>query len=201
MDDNGEDEAGSIASYSTATGILELQHLNDLILEDDELLSLQETIEGLPDPILRMMTQSSLFSLLQRGVNNKSTQQDESESSDDDDDGLDQDQDKVEEYRRLCIYTLNEILLIGLRLVGFTEFRINWAKTSTNIEHFKAHYGSNPMVCALIWQDLQETELKVAWVPPSKRNLKHFVMVLHHLKCYPTEFEREAIFDISLAYG
>jgi hypothetical protein len=51
MDVDGKDEAGSIASYSTATGILKLQYLNDLILEDVELLSLQETIEGLPDPI------------------------------------------------------------------------------------------------------------------------------------------------------
>jgi hypothetical protein len=50
MDDDGEDEAGSIASYSTATGILKLQHLNNLILEDDKLLSLQEMIKGLSRP-------------------------------------------------------------------------------------------------------------------------------------------------------
>jgi hypothetical protein len=198
MDNDGEDEAGSIASYSTATGILKLQHLNDLILEEDELLSLQETIEGLPDPIFED-DDPELPLLLQRGVNNKPTQEDESEWSDDDYDGLDQDE--VEEYRRLCIYTLNEILLIGLRLVGFTECRINRAKMATNIERFKAYYGSNPTVCAFSWQDLQETELKTAWVPPSKRNLKHFLMVLHHLKRYPTEIEGEAIFDISLAYG
>jgi hypothetical protein len=145
--------------------------LNDLILEDDELLSLQETIESLPDPIFED-DDPELPLLLQRGVNNKSTQQDESESSDNDDDGLDQDE--VEEYRRLCIYTLNEILLIGLRLVGFTECRINRAKTATNIERFKAHYGSNPMVCALIWQDLQDTELKAAWVPPQQEKLEAF---------------------------
>jgi hypothetical protein len=81
------------------------------------------------------------------------------------------------------------------------ECRINRVRTSPNIEPFKAHYGSNPTVGALIWQNLQETELKAAWVPPSKRNLKHFCMALHHLKRYPVEIEREAIFDISLVYG
>jgi hypothetical protein len=45
------DDAHSTTTHSTATGVLKLKHLTELTQEDDELLSLEETIEGLPDPI------------------------------------------------------------------------------------------------------------------------------------------------------
>jgi hypothetical protein len=41
--------AHSTAAHSTATGALKLKHLMELTQEDGELLSLEETIEGLPD--------------------------------------------------------------------------------------------------------------------------------------------------------
>jgi hypothetical protein len=99
------------------------------------------------------------------------------------------------------IYTTDELLLLGLRLVGCTERRIGRAKTTTNIERFKSHFGSTPTVCLLIWEDLQTTENPKAFVPAKKRNINHLLMALHHLKCYPTEIEREAMFDISPQYA
>jgi hypothetical protein len=197
------DDAHSTATHSTATGVLKLKHLVELTQEDDELLSLEETIEGLPDPIFEEEEDDGIPALLQRG-HNQLTQQSTKESDEDEDEDEDEgdlEQDEVEEFRRLRIYTLEEILLSGLRLIGFTEGRISRAKPTTNIERFKAHFGSIPTVVALLWQDLQVTEIKKARVPPSKRNFSHFLMALHHLKRYPTELEREAIFDISLSYG
>jgi hypothetical protein len=57
---------------------------------------------------------------------------------------------------------------------------------------FRGHFGSNPNVIAEILEDLQTTE-----VPSEELNINHFLMAMHHLKRYPTEIEREAIFDIS----
>jgi hypothetical protein len=45
------DDAHSTATHSTATGVLKLKHLMELTQENDELISLEETIEGLPDLI------------------------------------------------------------------------------------------------------------------------------------------------------
>jgi hypothetical protein len=98
-------------------------------------------------------------------------------------------------------FTVDELLESGLLLVGYNERRLGRANHATNIERFKAHFGSIPKVCCDFSEDLQTTENARAWVPPSNRKVNHFLMAFHHLKCYPTEFERECIFDISLAYG
>jgi hypothetical protein len=50
-------------------------------------------------------------------------------------------------------------------------------------------------------EDLQTAEVGEAQVPPEKLNIKHFLMAMHHLKRYPTEIKREAMFDISHMWG
>jgi hypothetical protein len=87
------------------------------------------------------------------------------------------------------------------RHVGFKRSRLKRAEKKTNIDRFRGHFGSNPNVIAEILEDLQTTEVEEAYVPSEKLNIDHFLMAMHHLKRYPTEIEREAIFNISHMWG
>ena len=99
------------------------------------------------------------------------------------------------------VYTANEIMKTGLLLVHYTRRRIKRAKRSTNINRFKDHFGARPHVVAQIWEDLQLTDIADAKITGKEVNLEYFLMSLQTLKCYPKEWEREAMFDISHSYG
>ncbi len=99
------------------------------------------------------------------------------------------------------ILTADEFLKIGLQLVGYKKRRIRRAKKRSNVERFLGHYGSIPCICAMIWEDLQTTEVEEARIPAEHLNVAFFLMSMHHLKRYTTEVEREGIFDISLKWG
>jgi hypothetical protein len=102
----------------------------------------------------------------------------------------------------LLVYTANEIMKIGLLLVGFKRKRLRQAKKKTNLDRFRGHFGSNPNVLAAeMLEDLQTTEVEKAHVPSEELNIKHFLMAMHHLKRYPTEIKREPIFNISHMWG
>jgi hypothetical protein len=114
------------------------------------------------------------------------------EWSDDDDDD-----DDIE-----CeVYTANEIMKQGLLLVNYTRRRIKRAKMKRNIERFKGHFGSKPSVIAQIWEDLQTVQVGEARVLPEDLHMNFFLMAMHHLKRYPTELEREPLFDIDCTKG
>ena len=95
------------------------------------------------------------------------------------------------------VITPNEILWYGLELVGYTTSRLKRARLKRNIERFKCHYGATHVVCAMIWEDLQLTPHLEARVAPVDLCIDYFLMAMHALKKYPTENEREPIFDIS----
>ena len=99
------------------------------------------------------------------------------------------------------IKTPREILTIGLRLVNYTWRRIRRAKAKTNINRFKGHFGTTPVVCAQVYEDLQRNRDPEVKIEPKDLCLSHLLMALHHLKRYPTELEREPIFDISYKWG
>ena len=100
-------------------------------------------------------------------------------SDDDDDDGEDEDDHSDSEL--VVILTANEIMKHGLQLVRYTRKRIKRAKTKRNIERFKGHFGSQPVVVAQIWEDLQTTQIVEAQVLPQDLHLDHFLMAMHHL--------------------
>jgi TolA-binding protein len=91
------DDAHSTATHSTATGVLKLRHLMELTQEDDKLLSLEETIESLSDPVFDIEEDDGMPALLQRR-HNRLTQQNTKESDEDEEEG-DLEQDEVEEFR------------------------------------------------------------------------------------------------------
>jgi hypothetical protein len=96
----------------------------------------------------------------------------------------------------------DEMLKIGLRLAGYKQLQMDRAKKDTTIEWFKTQYGSTPAVVAAIWEDLQLTETPEAQhVHVKDRKIKYFLIALHLLKQYPTKYEREAKFDVSLMWG
>jgi hypothetical protein len=99
------------------------------------------------------------------------------------------------------VYTANEIMKQGLLLVNYTRKRIRRAKMKRNIERFKGHFGSKPSVIAKIWEDLQTTQVAEARVLAEDLHMNLFLMAMHHLKRYPTELEREPIFDIDCTKG
>ena len=101
----------------------------------------------------------------------------------------------------MSIISPTEMLKIGLDLVGFTERRIEQAYIVTNGDRFVSFFGASAAVCAQIWEDLQVTGIEEAFILPNDGDVKYFLMALHHLKKYPTEVEREALFDVSAMWG
>lgn len=66
----------------------------------------------------------------------------------------------------LRIYTSDQVLSLGLQLVGFDEARQGRSKKETNIEDFKAHYGVHPFIIASVWEELQTTTVSGARIHP-----------------------------------
>lgn len=89
----------------------------------------------------------------------------------------------------------------GLGLVNYRKNRIKRSTDSTNVRRFVSHFGSTPRVLSVIYADLQSTSIADARVTGTKLNLRHFLIAMHTLKRYPTEEERQAIFDISPHHG
>jgi hypothetical protein len=57
-------------------------------------------------------------------------------------------------------------------------------------------YGSNPVVYAAIFEDLQMTQLPDARVDPQTLCVESFLMAFHFMKCYPTENQLSGLFKI-----
>lgn len=93
----------------------------------------------------------------------------------------------------VVVVTADELLRKGLELVGFDRDRQHRVCRATNLLRFKGHYGSNPIVYAQIWEDLQAKETPEE---ASKMDPDSFLMALHFLTRYPTEQEQAGIFKI-----
>lgn len=101
----------------------------------------------------------------------------------------------------VVVYSPSELTYRGLRLVNYTKKRLRKGKKKKNIERFKGHFGASPALIAQLWEDLQTTTVEDAHVSPELLDIDDFLMALHSLKRYPTELEREAIFDINEKTG
>ena len=113
-------------------------------------------------------------------------------------DGSEEDDDLL---RRLdLIVSPDELMSIGLGIF-YNERRIRRARKATNIKRFRKHFGADPLVCVLIWEDLQTTTVEAARVPSEKLDPKYFLMAMNHLRKYPTEEEREGPWDVSPKTG
>jgi hypothetical protein len=64
----------------------------------------------------------------------------------------------------VAILTADEILRKGLLLVGFDFRRQDEVSKASNLGRFRAHYGSNPVVYAQMWEDFQTTVIPEACI-------------------------------------
>jgi DDE superfamily endonuclease len=98
----------------------------------------------------------------------------------------------------LLIVTDEELLDLGLQLVGYSDDKIDRAQIETNEARFRSLFGSSSFACAQLWETLQVTETEAARVEGTlferEQHLKRFLMALYWLKSYPTETQREALF-------
>jgi hypothetical protein len=94
----------------------------------------------------------------------------------------------------VAVFTADEILRKGLVLVGYDFRRQDKVSKTANLERFRAQYGSNPVVYAQIWEDLQTTVILEARIDDKMADADNYLMSIHFLKCYPTEVEQGGIF-------
>lgn len=99
------------------------------------------------------------------------------------------------------IVTPRRMMNYGLKLVNYRSKVIKRSCYRTNLRRFVSHFGSSPLVLSLIYAELQTTPIAEARIPVENLNLKHFLIAMHALKRYPTEEERQAIFDVSPHFG
>jgi hypothetical protein len=78
------------------------------------------------------------------------------------------------------VFTADEVLRIGLLCAGFDSSRQLRVQRTTNVQRFQSFYGSSPLVCSAIWEDL------FIGLPKSA-SFDKFFMALYFLKEYPTE--------------
>ena len=64
-------------------------------------------------------------------------------------------------------------------------------------------FRDSPRIAAQMWGDLQTLQSPDGGVllASAKRNVRYYLMAYHHLRRYPTEHEREAMFDVSPKHG
>lgn len=89
----------------------------------------------------------------------------------------------------LQILTEDEMLLAGLKLIGWEERHVKRVQPVTNHTKFVGAFGAMPHVLAKLWETLQTTSIEAARIDPNKHSLDDFLSTLHFLYRYPTEIE------------
>lgn len=85
--------------------------------------------------------------------------------------------------------TPDEVLKLGLVLVGYGRERQKRVRGETNHSRFRSNYGFAPLVYAQIWNDLQVASDDAARIDATQIGvtLENFLFSLLFLKTYPTE--------------
>lgn len=107
----------------------------------------------------------------------------------------------MDEEEDLLIVTDDEIMNVGLSLMRYSDEKIGRVDIKENLLRFCSLFGLTPIACAQLWEALQVTDLEDARVEGTlaqlEKYLRLFLMALHWLKCYPTEAQREALFQLN----
>lgn len=98
------------------------------------------------------------------------------------------------------ITTPQQLLVIGLEIVGCNDHTRQKNCEESNRRRFRAHFGSNPEVYLALWDALRTTGIAAASIDPSKSSdsLFKFMVALHFLKVYPTEECGSTQFNMSI---
>jgi hypothetical protein len=103
---------------------------------------------------------------------------------------------KLSQISMVIVVTEDQMLIQGLRLVGFSTRQVQNVSLTQNLRRFKSHYGSHPIVYSQIWVDLQTTPCVDALIDSKIIKLPMFLMTFNFLKCYPTESQLAASFCV-----
>ena len=74
------------------------------------------------------------------------------------------------------LLTVDDIQRVGLLLACFHVSRQQRVEQATNIRRFQSFYGSSPLVCSKIWEDLLTTDIPKARIAPTSGALDRFFM-------------------------
>ena len=96
----------------------------------------------------------------------------------------------------VLVLTPDQFLRKGLQLVGYSRRRQRRVCRATNLMRFRKHYGSNPIVYAQIWEDMQTTDIPEARIDARRHCPDSFLMAIHFLARYATDEEQSAIFKL-----
>lgn len=96
----------------------------------------------------------------------------------------------------IFIYTPAQLLRIGLKLLKVDPHKLKTQSYESRMADFKGHYGTQPIVLARMWEDLQtilHAPLKATRPENlnSGANIKYFLRAAHFLMRYQTEVERK----------
>jgi len=92
------------------------------------------------------------------------------------------------------IYTADQILRKGLHLVGYDDYMQGNVKREANVDRFKSAFGSKPIVCAEIFNDLQTTAVVAARIAGREVDVECFLMGIYFLNVYPLEDNKSGTF-------
>ena len=97
-----------------------------------------------------------------------------------------------------------EMLQQGLELLGYTERQIGGS--NSNRKRFKSAFGASPTTLCTIYEDLQKTAIVlddgfILQIDGNETSLKWFLISFHFLKKYPTDRDKEYIFNVSERYS
>ena len=85
-----------------------------------------------------------------------------------------------------------QMLRLGLSFIGYDEERTNRTHNNKNREHFLKSYGVSPLVCSIIFGDIQVLDIGDDKI--SKPKPKHFLLCMFWLKRYQIESILSIIF-------
>jgi hypothetical protein len=89
--------------------------------------------------------------------------------------------------------SVDEIMLSGLKLLGWDEKRLERCKAETNVDQYHGMFGMNPAVAAQLCEDLQTTTIQSARIESMDVDKLHWS--LHFLYRYPTETKRKSLWN------
>ena len=83
----------------------------------------------------------------------------------------------------LLTFKPDDFLLMGLTLAGFQQTTIEKSCYATNLARFTSRYYLEPTTVALLFGELQTTEIPEAKL--DKADPKYLLLALNYLKDYP----------------
>ena len=116
-------------------------------------------------------------------------------------DNVDSSDDGLELSENHHIVMVAEMQQIGLQLLGYSDQQLIRGEDNENGKRFKSAFGASPSVLCSVYEDLQTSDIVdngfVVKIAGNYTSLKWLLISFHFLRKYPTEKDREYIFNVS----